>query len=299
MKRRTVAPRTMKPRRIGSYALAVSLSGLAPALADNIATAISVQTQAAAEQSGGMRVLAVGAGLAQEETIRTDQSGAARLKFVDETLLVMGPSSQIKLDKFVFDPNRKAKNFVLEATIGAFRFVTGKSNHSAYQIRTPVAIIGVRGTQFAFGIEGNEVTIVVTQGSVTSCTRATAAAAARCVNAAAGNTIVTTPAGSVVRRTLGAIPNVLRTVLTLPSPGNALPNLRDAMQGVRPLDRPVPSLTGAVPAPVNPTASAPSAPSLGGVAPSLDGLPSAGALPSTGGLPSIGGGAPRLPGLGR
>jgi len=293
----------MKPGLLRCGTLAAIVSGLSPALADTVATAISVQTQAAAEQAGGLRVLAVGAGLAQDETIRTDQSGAARLKFVDETLLVMGPSSQIKLDKFVFDSNLKARNFVIEATIGAFRFATGKSNHNAYQIRTPIAVIGVRGTQFAFGIEGNEVTIVVTQGSVRSCTRPRAGAAARCVNAAAGNTIVTTPTGSVVRRTLGAVPNVLRTVLTQPPAGTALPNLRDAMQGVRPLDRPVPGLTGAVPAPVNPTVSAPSAPNLGTGTPSLGGAPGIGGVPSgglpTGGLPSIGGGTPRLPGLGR
>src|SRR5215831_5999730 len=107
----------MKPGLLRCDALAAIVSGLSPALADNVATAISVQTQAAAEQAGGLRVLAVGAGLAQDETIRTDQSGAARLKFVDETLLVMGPSSQIKLDKLVFDSNLKARNFVIEATI--------------------------------------------------------------------------------------------------------------------------------------------------------------------------------------
>jgi hypothetical protein len=280
-----------------SCALAATVSGLSPALADAVGTAISIKTNVAVEQPGEMRVLTVGAGVAQDETISTDDSGNAQLRFVDETLLVIGPSSSIKLDKMLFTSNRKAKTFVLEAVAGAFRFTSGKSNHNAYEIQTPIATIGVRGTQFAFGIQGDEVTIVVTQGSVTSCIRGTAAPAARCVNATAGNTIVSTPAGAVVRRTLGAVPNVLRTVLTLPTPNRQLPDLRDAMRGIQPLDRPAQGLNRALPS-VDPNANAPSAPNPVGGLPSLGGgLPSPGGLPSIGGVG--GGAAPRSPGLGR
>jgi hypothetical protein len=282
----------LKTSSIRSSVVAAAMAGATPAFADNVATAVSVKTNAAAEQPGATRALAPGAGVVQDETIRTDQSGSAQLKFVDDTSLVVGPKSAVKLDKFVFDPNRSAKKFVLEATVGAFRFATGKSNHNAYEIRTPVATIGARGTQFAFGIEGDEVTIVVTQGTVRSCIAGTAVApATRCVTARAGNTIVSTPAGAVVRRTLGAVPAVLRTVLTLPGPGNALPDMRDALR-VQPLDRPVPGLNRAPPAQVDPsTASVPVTPNLSGGAPALGG-----GLPS---LPSIGGGTPRVPGLGR
>ena len=196
-----------------SCVFAATVFGHDPVLAETVGTAISIKTKVAAEQTGAQRVLTVGAGVAQDEMIQTDDSGNAQLKFVDETLLVIGPSSSIKLDKILFAPNRKAKTFVLEAVAGAFRFASGKSSHSAYEIHTPIATIGVRGTQFAFGIQGDEVTVVVTQGSVSSCIRATA----RCVTAAAGNTIVSTPSGAVVRRTLGGVRNVLRTVLTLPT----------------------------------------------------------------------------------
>lgn len=281
----------------GLCALAAMMSGLSPTFADNVGTAISIKTQVAAEQPGEVRVLIAGAAVAQDETIRTDESGNAQLEFVDETLLTIGPSSSIKLDKLLFAPDRKAKTFVLEAMIGAFRFVSGKSNHKAYEIRTPVATIGVRGTRFAFGIRGDEVTIVITQGLVTSCTRVTAAAAARCVNAAAGNTIVSTPAGAVVRRTLSAIPDVLRAVMAQPVPNRQLPDLRDAMRGVGPLDRPVQGLGGTLPS-VNPTTSVPSAPNLRGGLPDPGGaLPSPSGLPSIGGIP--GGAVPRLPGIGR
>jgi hypothetical protein len=238
-------------------------------------------------------MLTVGAGVSQDTTVRTDESGNAQLKFIDETLLVIGPSSSIKLDKILFTPDRKAKTFVLQAMAGAFRFATGKSNHSAYAIQTPIATIGVRGTRFAFGIRGDELTIVVTQGTVSSCTRGTPAAAAQCVNASAGNTIVATQTGAVVRRTVGAVPDVLRTVLTLPAPNRQLPDLRDAMRGVQPLNTPLQGINRTPPS-SDPTATIPSAPSLGGALQVPNGLPNAGTLPGIGG-----GVAPRLPGLGR
>jgi len=102
-----------------SCVLAATLLYLSPALASNIGTAISVKTQAAVEQPCETRVLTVGAGVSQDATVRTDKSGNAQLKFIDETLLVVGPSSSIKLDKILFTPDRKAKTFVLQAIVCA------------------------------------------------------------------------------------------------------------------------------------------------------------------------------------
>jgi hypothetical protein len=182
--------------------------------AEPIATAITVKTSTTSELSGQRRELAAGGSLAQDEVIKTDRAGNASLRFIDDTSLTVGPASTIKLDKFVFNPDRKASEFVLGATRGVFRFATGHSEHRAYEIVTPVAVIGVRGTQFAFGLEGNRMTLVVTQGTVRSCTVNTPR---RCVNAAAGNTIVATPSGAIVRRSTGNIPPLLRAVLVLPA----------------------------------------------------------------------------------
>ncbi|MGZ5827616.1 MAG: FecR family protein [Xanthobacteraceae bacterium] len=186
----------------------------APACADPIATATTVKVSAVGELAGKEHTLQVGGELAQDEIIKTDGAGNAHLKFIDDTSLLVGPASTIKLDKFVFNPNKKASEFVLDATRGAFRFATGHSEHRAYEIVTPVAVIGVRGTQFAFGLERNRMTLVVTDGVVTSCTRTTLQ---RCVSAAAGNTIIATPTGATVRRTVGAVPVILRSVLVLPT----------------------------------------------------------------------------------
>jgi hypothetical protein len=120
-------------------AIALAMLSASGAFANAIGTVISVQTQAAVEQPGATNVLAVGAGVPQDATVLTNESGRAQLKFVDETMLTIGPSSSVKLDGILFTPERKAKTFVLKALTGAFVFATGKSSRGAYSIETPVS----------------------------------------------------------------------------------------------------------------------------------------------------------------
>jgi hypothetical protein len=68
------------------------------------------------------------------------------LKFIDETTLNVGPVSEITLDKFVYDPTGTSGSVVIQATRGAFRFVTGTQDKRAYEIKTPYGALGVRGT---------------------------------------------------------------------------------------------------------------------------------------------------------
>ena len=52
----------------------------------------------------------------------------------------------MRLDKFVYDPTGSSGKVVLQATKGAFRFVTGSQDKRAYEVRTPFGSLGVRGT---------------------------------------------------------------------------------------------------------------------------------------------------------
>jgi FecR protein len=69
------------------------------------------------------------------------------LVFVDKTNLTVGPTSEVLLDKFVYDPTGSNGKVVFQATRGAFRFVTGTQDHRAYAVNTPYGSLGVRGTK--------------------------------------------------------------------------------------------------------------------------------------------------------
>jgi hypothetical protein len=94
------------------------------------------------------QTLAPGSELHASETVRTGDAGKADLVFIDRTNLTVGPTSEVVLDKFVYDPVGSKGKVVLQTTRGAFRFVTGTQDHSAYQINTPYGSLGVRGTAF-------------------------------------------------------------------------------------------------------------------------------------------------------
>src|SRR5262249_37419938 len=76
---------------------------------------------------------------------RGSANGQADLRLIDHTNLSVGPSSTVRLDKFVYDPKKGSGSVAIDATKGAFRFVTGSQNKSGYKVKTPYGVIGTRG----------------------------------------------------------------------------------------------------------------------------------------------------------
>jgi trimeric autotransporter adhesin len=123
----------------------VVLFAAVPALADaqtRIGSASSVTPEASGSVGG---TLSVGSGVHANETIRTGSSGQAGLQFNDQSNLSVGHLSQVRLDKFVYDPNKGTGSTVSEATRGTFRFSTGAQNGGQVRINTPYGTLGVRG----------------------------------------------------------------------------------------------------------------------------------------------------------
>jgi hypothetical protein len=111
---------------------------------DAIGRATSVRPQAEGTH-GGNRTLAGGSEVYSKETVRTGDTGQADLRFMDNSNLNVGPKSSVRLDKFVYDPNKSAGTVAVQATRGSFRFVTGSQGGGTYQIKTPYGTLGVRG----------------------------------------------------------------------------------------------------------------------------------------------------------
>ncbi|MFA6114946.1 MAG: FecR domain-containing protein [Sphingomonas sp.] len=81
--------------------------------------------------------------------IQTGRGSVLQVMLLDRTTFTVGGNARIKVDRFVYDPNRKASAVGLSVAKGAFRFMSGKPLHAnpgQSSIRTPVASIGIRGT---------------------------------------------------------------------------------------------------------------------------------------------------------
>jgi hypothetical protein len=111
-----------------------------------IGVAASTRPNAEGIVGANTQTLLAGSEIYANETVRTGNLGVADLVFLDRTNLSVGPTSEVRLDKFVYDPTGSSGKVVMQATRGAFRFVTGSQDHHAYQVDTPYGSLGVRGT---------------------------------------------------------------------------------------------------------------------------------------------------------
>ena len=110
-----------------------------------IGSATSVRPQAEGTHEGSTRTLSGGGSVHSRELIHTGDAGVADLRFHDNTNLSVGPKSSVRLDKFVYDPNKSSGSVAVEATRGSFRFVTGSQSKGSYQVKTPYGTLGIRG----------------------------------------------------------------------------------------------------------------------------------------------------------
>jgi hypothetical protein len=111
----------------------------------------------------------------RDEVIRTLADSQAKFVLKDDTNLMLGPNSRIKLDKAVFTDEKTAGDIAIKLTEGSFRFITGHSLKESYAITTPLATIGIRGTTLDFFIETLKNTVVLKDGQSRVC------AGTRCV----------------------------------------------------------------------------------------------------------------------
>src|SRR5262249_45667577 len=111
--------------------------------AAKIGAARAVENEVEGRLGNAVQKLAVGSEGFQNQLVRTGKASTAKLQFVDETNLGLSPQTQIRLDSFVYDPDRKTGKVVVNVPYGLVRFVTGSLEKQSYAIRTPFVAVGV------------------------------------------------------------------------------------------------------------------------------------------------------------
>lgn len=135
-----------------------------------VGEAVLVKNEVVRVDGATPRQINVGDSLLRDETVRTGLESAARIVLADSTNLSLGPSATIKLDRAVFDDEHHYRKIAIRLANGAFRFVTGNSDKTAYKIVTPVAAIGVRGTTLDILSQRGKTTVVLQEGMAIACT---------------------------------------------------------------------------------------------------------------------------------
>jgi len=108
------------------------------------------------ERNGKTLAAPVGTIVEVADTVRTGASGSVGISFHDNSLLSAGPNSELVVERFVFDSTTHQGEFDTRLKKGTLAVVSGKivkQSPEAMRIRTPAAIMGVRGTEFIVRVD--------------------------------------------------------------------------------------------------------------------------------------------------
>jgi hypothetical protein len=109
------------------------------------------------ERHGTTQPIVIGDHVFQSDVIVTAAGGAVGITFADNSMMSLGPDSRLALDQFRFDTTTHDGVFDSSLQKGTLAVRSGQIVHQtpeAMHIRTPAALLGVRGTEFVVRADG-------------------------------------------------------------------------------------------------------------------------------------------------
>jgi hypothetical protein len=103
------------------------------------------------ERHGATLPAPVGTRLEAADVVKTGADGSVGITMTDDSLLSAGPDSVLELSQYAYDPTTRKGRFDAALGKGTLAIVSGriaKQSPEAMTVRTPDAVLGVRGTEF-------------------------------------------------------------------------------------------------------------------------------------------------------
>jgi hypothetical protein len=132
-------------------ALAALFGLAAAAAAADIGQVKIAKGQVTIERQGMAMPATVGARLQVADVVKTGTDGSVGITMDDDSLLSAGPNSALSLDNYAFDSTTNQGRLNTSLNKGTLSVISGriaKQTPDAMTVRTPTAILGVRGTEF-------------------------------------------------------------------------------------------------------------------------------------------------------
>jgi hypothetical protein len=123
--------------------------------ADDVGQIKVAKGQVSVDRGGQSMPAQVGMALAAADVLKTGADGSVGITMRDNSLLSAGPNSVLSLDRFDFDPTTYQGRFESGLQRGTLAVVSGRiarQSPQAMTVRTPSAVLGVRGTDFVVSV---------------------------------------------------------------------------------------------------------------------------------------------------
>ena len=91
--------------------------------------------------------------------LKTGKQGSMGVTFKDNTMMSIGPDTQIVVDEYLYAPGKGDLKLGARMKRGSLHFISGviaKLRPENVSIKTPTGVIGVRGTRFLVKVEGED-----------------------------------------------------------------------------------------------------------------------------------------------
>lgn len=108
------------------------------------------------ERTTGSESAATGMPIYESDRVVTGRDGSIGITFRDNTVLSAGPDSKLSFDEYSFDSATLEGKFTSNLDAGTLSIISGdivKRSPEALKVRTPMAILGVRGTEFVVKVD--------------------------------------------------------------------------------------------------------------------------------------------------
>ena len=119
---------------------------------------------------GSQQALQRGTQVRVGDRIETSANGHVHMRFVDNAAVSVRPQSSLEVQAYQFDPQRPELNEVrLRVEKGTSRSISGAAtdaDKSRFRLNTPIAAIGVRGTDFIVQADAQSVRATVSDGAI-------------------------------------------------------------------------------------------------------------------------------------
>ena len=148
------------------------LSPAVPVFADQAAAGevVFVVGEAMLERAGVSQPLHKGVVVREGDWVRTGADGHAHLRMHDQGFIAVRPGSRLQLRYYAYHPENPAANRVqLNLESGVARTVSGKAGETSkerYRFNTPLAAIGLRGTDYVVHSAADATRVSVLRGEV-------------------------------------------------------------------------------------------------------------------------------------
>src|SRR5690349_10848103 len=152
--------------RVCGIVLGMSVAG-ATASASSIGTVVDVVNEGYRTPPGESEVAAQPEDtLVSGEGLRTGLESSIHVQFSDGSELSVEADSEILLSDYVFEPTNGAADGTIMLGEGVFHFDSNGAPDGGIELQTPVATIGIRGTEFLVTVSNGATVVDILDGAV-------------------------------------------------------------------------------------------------------------------------------------